>query len=504
MYDSRPAQRTPQCPWTKLVVRRLPPGLDEGVLCAVLAEEEGGGPRLHWTSFWPGGGRGGGQARGSAGEFSRFYLAVDPGPDVEAVFRALHGHVFHADKGREYRAAVDVAVNHIVPGQPYDTGMGGRWDYRKHSPDADPPSAPDPLAGTLEADEEFLQFKQRLEAAPEELPSAEALLVQQNAASQKSSIGKSALVAYLESQTIRGTAWPKTAGALRRQKQKMKAAEPRVPDLSREKQIHFSCGKFQWPSNEPSPELELILKKKWLVQRKKEWLAQMKKEWEDYKKTTKKRPAPEYRGVKMSKWESGWEVTERLDREWEEHKQTTKLEVPIPEEEWKQKKEWLKARARRIKEEWMKEKGEWLPEDEWKRKKEEWEQKKQKLEKGMRDEVHGMKYMEDSSIPPWKTEEWKRKKKKQEREARKQERVAREQPGNDHTEPQSGALAGARAGPSTRPPIANQSVARKGEEGAQQKPAARPAGVRGGVEAVRGKKKTGPLIPTAILTRNDV
>ena len=141
----------------------------------------------------------------------------------------------------------------------------------------------------------------------------------------------------------------------------------------------------------------------------------------------------------------------------------------------------------------MKEKGfwEWLPEDEWKRKKEEWEQKKQKLEKGMRDEVHGVKY--EFCAP----EEWKRKKKKQ-------ERVAREQPGNDHTEPQSGALAGARAGPSTRPPIADQSVAWKGEEGAEQKPAARPAGVRGGVEAVRGKKKTGPLIPTAILTRNNV
>ena len=457
MYDSRPAQRTLQCPWTKLVVRRLPPGLDEGELCAVLAEEEGGGPRLHWTSFWPGGGRGGGQARGSAGEFSRFYLAVDPGPDVEAVFRALHGHVFHADKGREYRAAVDVAVNHIVPGQPYDTGMGGRWDYRKHSPEADPPSAPDPLAGTLEADEEFLQFKQRLEAAPEELPSAEALLVQQNAASQKSSIGKSALVAYLESHTIRGTARPKTAGTLRRQEQKMKTAEPQVPDLSREMQIHFSFRQFHWPSKELwarawrassrsgllSPELELILKEKWLRKRKKEWLEQRKeclKEWNDYKETTKK-----------------------------------------------------KRLARRTKKEWMKEKGfwEWLPEDEWKRKKEEWEQKKQKLEKGMRDEVHGVKY--EFCAP----EEWKRKKKKQ-------ERVAREQPVNDHTEPQSGALAGARAGPSTRPPIADQSVAWKGEEGAEQKPAARPAGVRGGVEAVRGKKKTGPLIPTAILTRNNV
>jgi hypothetical protein len=129
-----------------------------------------------------------------AGKFSRFYVAVDRGPDAVTIFRALHGRVFAAENGREYRAAVDFAPNQMVP-----------WGY---CPDEHPPAVPDRVAGTLEEDEEFLQFKQQLEADPEEPPSAEALLVQLNAASQ-SSVKKSALVDFLEKRTLHIKARPK-------------------------------------------------------------------------------------------------------------------------------------------------------------------------------------------------------------------------------------------------------------------------------------------------------
>ena len=169
-----------------------------------------------------------------AGEFSRFYLAVDPGADVATVFRTLHGHVFAAENGREYRAAVDMALNQAVP-----------W---ADTPEADPPAKTNRLAGTLEADEEFLQFKQRLEADPEEPPSAEALLAQHNAASRGSSVKKSALVAFLENRTLHIKARPK------KQKQKMKK-EPREP----------------YPSQGLSKAEKLILKEARKPRKKEKW-----------------------------------------------------------------------------------------------------------------------------------------------------------------------------------------------------------------------------------------
>ena len=175
---------SPRAPFVKLVVRRLPLGLAEEDLRAVM-EARGGpaGPRVRWSSFWPGIAGNPGVARDSATEFSRFYLTVDPGPDVQAVFSALHGHVFTSSQGREYTSAVDIAPNHAVP-----------WNQNLDL-DLDP-AARDPLAGTLDDDEDFQRFKQLLEGdAPEEggLQAREP-----NDSRLEDSIAKPVLVAFLE------------------------------------------------------------------------------------------------------------------------------------------------------------------------------------------------------------------------------------------------------------------------------------------------------------------
>lgn len=197
---------SPHAPFVKLLVRRLPPGLAEKDLRAVM-EARGGpaGPRVRWSSFWPGILGDYGVAQDAATEFSRFYLTVDPGADVQAVFSALHGHVFTSTQGRKYKSAVDIAPNRDIP---WSEKIGLHLE----------PAAEDPLADTLDDDENFQRFKQLLEGDALEGGGLQSMEPND---SQVDSIAKPVLVAFLEKEL------PKRKVAKRDTKVKEKKPPPR-------------------------------------------------------------------------------------------------------------------------------------------------------------------------------------------------------------------------------------------------------------------------------------
>lgn len=140
MATASPSPKEPK-PRSKVVVRRLPPGLPEDkfweAVHAHLTPDA-----YDWACFAPG------KASVKTVRLSRAYINFrDPNAVYE--FQAnFDGHAFVSDRGAQYRARVEYAPSQKVPGK-------GRKDRRE---------------GTLDKDPDFLDFCKLLEALPKGVP----------------------------------------------------------------------------------------------------------------------------------------------------------------------------------------------------------------------------------------------------------------------------------------------------------------------------------------------
>ncbi|CEM31193.1 unnamed protein product [Vitrella brassicaformis CCMP3155] len=123
------AEKRPSRANLKLVVRLLPPTLDESQFVETIASYDG---KYEWLHFVPGKRRGAGDGHRQASSNGRCYLQFREPSDAEDFAKNYHGHSFVDDRGESFRAVVSNAPYQKAPKKRATT------DQREDTIESDP------------------------------------------------------------------------------------------------------------------------------------------------------------------------------------------------------------------------------------------------------------------------------------------------------------------------------------------------------------------------------
>ncbi|KAM7251975.1 hypothetical protein ACFE04_023858 [Oxalis oulophora] len=137
---------------TKVVVRRLPPSMNEATLMELIDVTFAG--RYNWASFHQG------KNSQKHPSYSRVYIDFKRAEDVIDFADFFNGHLFVNEKGTQFKTVVEYAPSQHVPKQ---------WSKK------------DGREGSLHKDPEYLEFLEFLAKPVENLPSAEIQLERREA-----------------------------------------------------------------------------------------------------------------------------------------------------------------------------------------------------------------------------------------------------------------------------------------------------------------------------------